>query len=292
MLGRQRTTSMQDAVRSMQKKAPSSEQLDRIGLIAGSGEFPLLVADSVKRRGLKVIAVAHRGETMHELASKVDEITWIGLGQFGHLLSAFKSRGVRHVLMAGAITKVNMFTNVRPDLRGLTVMEKLSVFHDDDILRAVTRELEKEGITVVDSTTYLPELLAPSGCLTKRSPSREEMEDIELGWMVAKELGHLDIGHCVVVRRKTVLAVEAIEGSDKTILRGGELAKGNAVVVKVSKPNQDLRFDLPAVGLNTVKVMSTVGASVLAIEAGKSLIFDKEEMIELANSSGIAIVSR
>jgi len=266
--------------------------MDKIGLIAGSGEFPLLVADAVKRRGLKVIAVAHRGETMRELASKVDEITWIGLGQFGHLLTAFKSRGVGHVLMAGAITKANMFTNVSPDPRGLTVMEELSVFHDDDILRAVARELEKEGITVVGSTKYLPELLAPSGCLTKRSPTREEMEDIELGWMVAKELGRLDIGHCVVVRKKAVLAVEAIEGTDKTILRGGELAKENAVVVKVSKPNQDLRFDLPAVGPNTIEVMATVRASVLAIESGKCLIFDKEEMIRLANSNGIAMVSR
>ena len=266
--------------------------MDKIGLIAGSGKFPLLVADSVKRRGLRVIAVAHRGETMQELASKVDEIIWIGLGQFGHLLSAFKSRGVSHVLMAGAITKANMFTNVRPDLAGLAVMEKLLVFHDDDILRAVARELEKEGITVVDSTAYLPELLAPCGCLTETRPSKVEMEDIEFGWMVAKELGHLDIGHCVVIRRKTVLAVEAIEGTDKTILRGGEVGKENAVVVKVSKPNQDLRFDLPAVGLNTIKVMSTVNASVLAIEAGKTLILDKEEMIRLANSNGIAIVSR
>ncbi len=266
--------------------------MDIIGLIAGSGKFPLLVADSVKRRGLKVIAVAHRGETLHELASKVNEITWIGLGQFGHLLSAFKSRGVRHVLMAGAITKAKMFGDVRPDPKGLTVMGKLSVLHDDDILRAVARELEKEGITVVGSATYLPELLAPSGCLSKRRPSREEMEDIEFGWMVAKELGSLDIGHCVVVRRKTVLAIEAIEGTDETILRGGELGRENAVVVKVSKPNQDLRFDLPAVGLNTIKAMSTVNASVLAIEAGKTLIFDKEDMIRMANSNGIAVLSR
>lgn len=266
--------------------------MDKIGIIAGGGKFPLLVAESVKRRGLKVIAVAHRGETMHELAGKVDEITWIGLGQFGHLLSAFKSRRVRYVLMAGAITKANMFTKARPDPRGLELMGKLSVFHDDDILRAVAMELEKEGITVVGSATYLPELLAPSGCLTKRSPSREEMEDIEFGWLAAKELGRLDIGHCVVVRRKTVLAVEAIEGTDQTILRGGELARENAVVVKVSKPNQDLRFDLPAVGLNTIEVMSRVKAAVLAIESGKTLMFDKEEMIGLANRNGIAVVSR
>jgi len=270
----------------------SQLKMDKIGLIAGSGTFPLLIADSAKRRGLEVIAVAHEGETMPELASKVDEITWIGLGQFGHLLSALKSRGISHVLMAGAITKAKIFANIRPDLKGLAVIGKLLIFHDDDILRAVARELEKEGITVVSSTAYLPELLAPSGCLTKRKPSKEEMEDIEFGWMIAKELGRLDIGHCVVVRRKTVLAVEAIEGTDKAILRGGQLAKEDAVIIKVSKPNQDLRFDLPAVGLDTVKVMSKVNASVLAIETGKTLIFDKEEMIRLANRNGIAIISR
>jgi len=266
--------------------------MDKIGLIAGSGKFPLLVADSARRKGLKVIAVAYKGETMPELASIVDEIAWIGLGQFGHLLSAFKSRGVNHVLMAGAITKANMFTSVMPDLKGLALIGKLLIFHDDDILRTVARELEKEGINVVSSTTYLPELLAPSGCLTKRKPSKEEMEDIEFGWIVAKELGRLDIGHCILVRRKVVLAVEATEGTDKAILRGGAIAKEKAVVVKVSKPNQDFRFDLPAVGLNTIKVMSTVNASVLAIEAGKTLIFDKEEMIRLADRNSIAIVSK
>lgn len=266
--------------------------MDSIGLIAGSGNFPLLVANSARRKGLKVIAVAHKGETMPELASIVDEITWIGLGQFGHLLSAFKSKGVDHVLMAGAITKANMFNNFRPDLKGLALIGKLLIFHDDDILRAVARELEKEGINVVSSTSYLPELLAPPGCLTKRKPNKEESEDVEFGWMVAKELGRLDIGHCVVVRRRTVLAVEAIEGTDKTILRGGAIAKEKAVIVKVSKPNQDFRFDLPAVGLKTIKVMSTVNASVLAIEEGKTLIFDKEDMIKMANINGIAIVSR
>jgi len=267
-------------------------EMEKIGLIAGSGKFPLMVADSVKQRGMPVIAVAHKGETEPELAEKVDEITWIGLGQFGHLVSAFKSKEVKHVLMAGAITKTSMFSDVRPDLKGLAVLAKLLILHDDDILRTVARELEKEGITVVSSTTYLPELLAPCGCLTRREPRKEELEDIEFGWMVAKELGRLDIGHCVVVRRKTILAVEAIEGTNKTILRGGELAKERAVVVKVCKPSQDLRFDLPAVGLDTVKVMKTVNATVLAIEGGKTLIFDREEMINLADAHGIAIVSR
>lgn len=268
------------------------QTIQRIGLVAGSGNFPLLIADSARKKGLSVVAVAHRGETVLELADRVDEIIWINLGQFGHLLNVFKSRRIAHVLMAGSITKAKMFADVRPDLKGLAVMGKLFLFHDDDILRAVAREFEKEGITVVSSTTYLPELLAPHGCLTKRRPSRDEIEDIECGWTVAKELGRLDIGHSVVVRRKTVLAVEAIEGTDMTIVRGGALAKEKAVIVKVSKPNQDLRFDLPAVGLETIKTMSEVKASVLAIEAGKTLIFDKEEMISLANNKGISIIAR
>jgi len=267
-------------------------KIEKIGLIAGGGTFPLLVADSAASRGIRVIAVAHKGETLAGLADKVDEITWIGLGQFGQLIKAFTSRGVERVLMAGTITKTKLFAKVRPDLKGLAVMGKLAIFHDDDILRTIAGELEREGITVVSSTTYLPELLAPSGCLTKRRPIKEERDDIEFGWSMAKELGRLDIGHCVVVRRRVVLAVEAIEGSDKTIQRGGELAKQRAVVVKVSKPHQDLRFDLPAVGVHTVEVMASVRAAALAIEAGKTVIFDKEKMIQLADSNNISIVSR
>jgi DUF1009 family protein len=265
---------------------------DSIGLIAGGGKFPLLIADSVRKKGLRVIAVAHKGETRPELANKVDEITWIGLGQFGRLLNALKSRGVSHVVMAGSITKANMFGKVRPDLKGMAIIGRLLILHDDDILRAVAKELERGGITVVSSTTYLPEVVAPPGCLTKRRPSKEEMQDVEFGWLIAKKLGSVDVGHCVVVRRRTVLAVEAIEGTDRTIARGGELAKEKAVVVKVSKPNQDLRFDLPAVGPHTIRVMSGVHASVLAIEAGKTIIFDKAEMVRLANKDGIAVVSR
>jgi DUF1009 family protein len=241
---------------------------------------------------MRVVAVAHKGETLAELDDKVDEITWIGLGQFGQLIKAFKSRGIARVLMAGTIAKPKMFAKLRPDLKGLAVMGKLAIFHDDQILRAVAGELEDEGITVVSSTAYLPELLAPSGCLTRRRATREEGEDIEFGLMVARELGRLDIGHCVVVRRKAVLAVEAVEGTDRTIQRGGELAKEGAVVVKVSKPNQDLRFDLPAVGVRTVEVMASVHAAALAIEVGKTIIFDKEEMIRLADRNHIAIVSR
>jgi len=267
-----------------------TEENEVIGIIAGGGQFPLMVADSIRKQGHRVVAVAHREETDPELAKKVDQIVWIRLGQLGQLIKALKKNGVQKALMAGTISKRLMF-KIKPDLKGLTLMSKLAIFHDDGILRSLAKELEKEDIYIVSATAYIPGLLAPPGCLTKRKPTKKEREDIEFGWRIAKELGKLDIGQCVVVRNGTVLALEAMEGTDETILRGGKLAREKAVVVKVSKPNQDLRFDIPSVGLNTVETMAKVKASVLALEAGKTLMFDKPEMIELANRSGIAILS-
>jgi DUF1009 family protein len=267
-----------------------SENSEIIGLIAGGGQFPLMVADAVKKKGLRMVAVAHHGETDPSLSEKADEIVWIKLGQLGHLIKALKKRGIHNAIMAGTITKKRMFENIRPDLKGLTIMSKLAVFHDDDILRAVAKELAREDIEIVSSTYYLPDLLAPIGCLTRKRPSKSEKEDIDFGWKVAKELGRLDIGQCVVVRKKTVLALEAIEGTDETILRGGRLGRESAVVIKVSKPNQDLRFDVPTVGIETLKAMSQVKASVLAVEAGKTLMFERLEMITYADKAGIAVV--
>ena len=269
-----------------------SEESESIGLIAGGGQFPLLVAEAAGKQDLRVVAVAHLGETDQSLSDLVDEITWIKLGQFGQLIKTFRKHGVKKALMAGSINKSQMFDNIRPDLKGLALMSKLAVFHDDDILGAFADELAKEGIEIVSSTTHVPELLSPSGCLTKRKPKKVEKEDVDFGWNVAKELGRLDIGQCVVVRKKTVLALEAIDGTNETILRGGRIAKEKAVVVKVSKPQQDLRFDVPSVGLETVKMMSEVKASVLAVEAGKTMIFDRQEMIAYADNHGISIVAR
>ncbi len=251
----------------------------------------MMVADAAKARGLRTVAVAHHGETEPVLSEKVNKIVWIKLGQLGHLIKAFRTEGVKNAIMAGSITKKRMFENLRPDLKGLAIMTKLAVFHDDDILRAVADELAGEGIEIVSSTAYLPELLAEEGCFTKRKPGREEMEDILFGWKVAKELGRMDIGQSVVVRQKTVLAVEAIDGTDATIRRGGKIAKEKAVVVKVSKPNQDLRFDVPSVGLETIEIMGEVKASVLALEAGRTLIFDREKMLEKANEKKIAVIA-
>lgn len=267
------------------------EEHEIIGIIAGGGQFPLMVADSVREQGHRVMAVAHHEETDPELTNRVDHIVWIRLGHLGQLIKALKKHGVKKALLAGSITKRRIFeTNF--DLKGLVLMSKIAIFHDDGILRSLARELEREGIHIVSATSFIPDLLSPPGCPTKRKPTKKEKEDIQFGWQVAKELGRLDIGQCVVVRRKTVLALEAIEGTDETILRGGRLAKEKAVVIKVSKPNQDLRFDIPTVGSKTVETMSKVKASVLALEAGKTLMFDKSEMIQLADSSGISIVSQ
>lgn len=266
------------------------EGIDNIGIIAGGGKFPIMAADAIKKQGLYVVAVAHEGETDPVLSEKVDKITWVKLGQFGRLISALKRYDVHKALMAGTITKQRMFGKIRPDLKGIAFISKMAVFHDDRILRAAADELAREGIEIVSSTLYLPKLLAPVGCLTRKKPGKAEMEDIRFGWQLAKDLGRLDVGQCVVVRRKTVLALEAIDGTNATILRGGAIAGEKAVVVKVSKPEQDLRFDVPSVGLETVKVMSDVNASVLAVEAGKTLLFERDKMIEYADKCRISIV--
>lgn len=262
-----------------------------LGVIAGGGQFPLMVARSAKRMGYRVVGVAHMNETLPEFENEVDEIGWVRLGQFGKVLRILKENKATKVIMAGSITKRRMFDDIRLDLKGLAIVTKLAIFHDDDILRTVAKELERQGIEVVSSTYCLPELLAPRGCLTQRKPSKEEMRDIKVGWRVAKAIGDLDLGQCVVVRRKTVVAVETIEGTDETILRGGRLAKEKAVVVKVSKPGQDLRFDVPTVGLETLRTMVKAKATALAVEAGKTLMFDREQMFEYADQKGLVIYS-
>ncbi len=267
------------------------EEQGYVGIIAGGGTFPMLAADAAKRRGCLTIAVAHEGETDPALEEHVDELVWIRLGQLGRMIRTFRKWGVTRVMMAGTIAKRRMFSRLRPDLKGLAVMSRMAVFHDDGILRNVSRELEKEGISVIPSTYFLPELVAPLGVLTRRKPTKAEASDIRFGWRMAKELGRLDIGQCVVVRSRTVLALEAMEGTDETIRRGGRIAREKAVVVKVSKPSQDLRFDVPSVGPVTIMIMKEVKASVLAVEAGKTLMFEMPEMIRDADEAGIAVVS-
>jgi len=265
--------------------------MDRIGLIAGNGTFPLAFARAAKEKGLQVIAVAHEGETLPELAQWVDGIFWIKVGQLGKLISIFKEQGVHDVLMAGGIKKTRLFRGGMPDMRGAALLAKMLYKKDDSILRAVAAELESEGISVRESTLYLDNLLISEGVLTKRKPSKDEYKDIEFGWHIAKEIGKLDIGQTVVVKDQAILAVEAIEGTDEAIRRGGRLCGQDAVVVKICKPQQDLRFDLPAVGMQTIRTMQEVKASCLAIEAEKTIIFDRENVASEADRHGIAIVA-
>jgi len=263
----------------------------RIGLIAGSGQFPIIFSKVAKAKGFCVYAIAHKNETDPGLKDHVDTLEWVHIGQIKRIIKFFKRYNVNQAALAGAITKTKMFSDVRPDTKAISLIAGMRHTHDDGILRGFVRILEREGIQIKPSTFLMPELLAEPGCWTKRKPSRSEIKDVELGWKLAKEIGRLDIGQCVVVGGGSVLAVEAIDGTDATIIRGGQLGKGTAVVVKVCKPNQDTRFDIPAVGAQTIKTMHEAGAVVLGIEAGKAVVFDKEKMIELADAFGIAIVA-
>ena len=236
--------------------------------------------------------MAYLNETDPQLADDVDAIEWIHLGQVKRLIKFFHKNNIKEAVMMGAITKTKMFSNVKPDTKAISLIAGLKHTHDDGLLRAFARLLEKEGIQIRPSTFLLPDLLAPKGCWTKRKPTRSEKTDIEIGWKVAKEIGRLDIGQCVVICGGSILAVEAIDGTDATIKRGGQLAQGEVVVVKVCKPNQDIRFDIPAVGIQTITVMQEAGARVLVIEAGKAVVFDKQEMIALADRFGISIVAQ
>jgi len=236
--------------------------------------------------------VAHEGETDPGLDELAEEVLWVKIGQFKRTVNFFRQNGIGDVVMAGGITKINIFKHFRPDLKTLSLMARVRDLNDDRVLRALAEEFAKEGIIIRPSTIYTPQLLAPEGIPTKRKPTKEESTDIEFGWPIAKSLGRLDAGQCVVVRNRIVLALEAVEGTDETIRRGGRLAREKAVVIKVSKPGQDMRFDVPTVGPETVRVMAEVRASVLAVEAGRTLIFDRKEMILAADRAGITIVAR
>jgi len=269
----------------------AAENLSKtIGIIAGGGQFPLLFARAVKEMGQQVVAIAHVGETLPELESIADSCHWVRLGQLGKIIKSLKNERVTETVLLGSITKTDVFKDVRPDLRGLTLWNKIDSRQDDAILRAVAGELERDGIRVVASTLYLEKLLFPKGILVGGRPRPEELEDVTFGWRIARAIGELDIGQCVVVRNRTVLAVEAIEGTDAAIRRGGTLAREKAVVVKVRKPGQDLRFDLPAIGAATIDSMAAVKARILAVETGQALLFDRDAVIAAAERAGIVIV--
>ncbi|MGA1875889.1 MAG: LpxI family protein [bacterium] len=262
-----------------------------LGLIAGGGQFPILVAEEAKKKGLRVVAVGIHGITSQDLKSHVDKLCWVSLASLSKLIHNLKSEGINRAIMAGQVRHVNIFKEIRFDLRALRILRKLSNKKADSILRAVAEELEKEGIHILDSTTYLSSLIPLPGVITKRKPTKKEMIDVEFGFQIAKEIAGLDIGQTVVVKDKAVIAIEAMEGTDEAIKRGGQIGGKGTVVVKVSKPNQDMRFDVPVIGLRTLQYLKEAGASVMAIEAGKTLFFDQSAFIGQANTEKIAIIS-
>jgi DUF1009 family protein len=266
------------------------KNINNIGIIAGGGQFPLLFIEAAHKAGRRVVVIAHKGETDEDVAQAADAVCWVKLGQLGKLISFFKKEKVGETVFLGTITKTKIFRDILPDLKGISLWNKIDRKQDDAILRAIAQTLEVEGIKVLESTLYLRHLLFPAGVLTKKKPNKKQRRDIEFGWQNARAIGKLDIGQCVVVRDCSVLAVEAIDGTDATILRGGALAKEKSVVVKVKKPGQDFRFDLPATGLTTIRSLQSVKGAVLAVEAGQSLLFDRELMIEEANKAGIVVV--
>jgi UDP-2,3-diacylglucosamine hydrolase len=268
-----------------------TEAAGPLGLIAGNGVFPLLVARGARDAGVSVVAVAHVGETEDALSGLVDACTWVRVGELGRIIKTLKQAGCTRAVLAGGIKKARLFQGFRPDLRGAAFLARVRSLHDDRLLRGIADELESEGISVIASTEYLPSLLSAAGPITRRSMKTRERSDVEFGLRVAKAVGGFEIGQTVVVKNGLVLAVEAVEGTDAAIRRGGQLSRGGAVVVKVSKPGQDLRFDVPAVGPETVRLMAEVGATVLALEAGRTILLEREELVAAAERAGIAVVA-
>ncbi len=262
-----------------------------IGLIAGGGRFPILFAESARRAGHRVVAVAHKAETDPALAEAVDAITWVKLGQIGHLLAALKAGGATQSVMLGAITKRRFFADAMPDAIGLRVLARVAIRSDDNLLRAMARFLEDEGVPITDPTPFLQDRLAAEGVLGGQRPTAEELEDARYGLELARGIGRLDLGQTVVVKDRVALAVEALEGTDACIRRGGELARsGGFVVAKAVKPGQDRRFDLPAVGPDTLDTLREARGRVLAVEAGLTLVMDLERMVEQADRARIVLL--
>ena len=262
-----------------------------LGVIAGNGRFPLILIEAAQAEGVEIVAVAHAGETLSEIASLVPSLTWVRVGELGKIIEVLKSAGITQAVMAGGIHKAGALTHFQPDERGLAFISRLPSLKDDVILRGVAQELESEGIAVIESTRFLSSLIPQEGVLTAHGPDVQQWADIRVGFAVAREIGRWDVGQSVVVKRGTVLAVEGVEGTNAAIHRGGELGGTGTVVVKVSKPQQDLRFDVPAVGPDTIAVMHEVGAVVLALEAGKTLMIEKPKLLQAAETCGISIVA-
>src|SRR5579871_1712554 len=279
--------------------------MERIGLIAGNGKFPFLVLDAARAAGHELVVIAIKEETFPEIESRgATAVHWISLGELSKLIDTFKQAGVETAIMAGQVKHKQIFSSIRPDWRLAKVLFSLTTRNTDSLIGAVAKVLGDEGINLISSTSFLEPLLAKPGVLTRRAPSETERRNIEYGRQVARHLAQYDIGQTVVIAEAACVAVEAMEGTDATILRAGEILRSAAqdndgdsvlsrklTVVKVAKPNQDMRFDVPVIGLKTIETMARAGATCLAIDAGKCLFLDGDKIISAADEAGIAIVA-
>jgi DUF1009 family protein len=262
-----------------------------IGLIAGNGEFPIEFARNARERGVEVIAVAHQGETNPELAKLVSSITWVKIGQLGKIIRTLKKSDVKSAVMLGGITKVKVFENVRLDLRAVKMLARIRSMKDDQLLRGIADVIEREGVEIISATDFLPECIARTGQITHRALTEQERSDAALGWQVAEASGRLDVGQSVVVHGGITLAVEAVEGTDEMIARAGILSrKQGGVLVKLAKPQQDLRLDLPAIGSKTIESMEQAGLTALVLQHERALILKPEEVRRAAEKAGIALM--
>jgi UDP-2,3-diacylglucosamine hydrolase len=266
--------------------------LHALGIIAGNGVYPRLLADGARRAGVeKIVAAAFTDETDPVLERHVNVLEWMRVGQLGRLLKFFRSQDIHHAIMAGQIAPKNLF-DLRPDLKALMLLGKLKERNAESIFAAIADELVKIDIDLLPATTFLEDSLAQPGVIAGPKLSPRQEHDVELGWNVAKEIARLDIGQTIVIKNGTIVAVEALEGTNEAIKRGGTLAREGAVMVKVSKPNQDMRFDVPVIGVETVRIAAESGVRVIAVEAGKTLLLERDAVIALANDSNMSVVAR
>ena len=268
----------------------------RLGLIAGNGRFPFLVLDAARGAGHEVTVIALKEETFPELAEAAARppaapLHWISINQLGACIAALKAARVERAVMAGQVRHVKLF-DLRPDWTLGRVLMRLAAKNTDSIIAGVADVLHDEGIELIDSTAFLGPLMAADGTLTRRAATEEERADLEFGYRIADAIAALDIGQTIVVKSSAVVAVEAMEGTDAVIARGGQLAGPGTRVVKVAKPNQDMRFDVPVVGVSTIDAMKAAGATALSVDAGRTLMIDGDAIVKAADEAGICIVGR
>jgi UDP-2,3-diacylglucosamine hydrolase len=275
---------------------------EKLGLIAGNGRFPFLVLDAARAQGYEVVVAAIKEEAFPEIeAHGAAAVHWLSLGELSKLIETFQRAGVRRAMMAGQVKHKQIFSSIRPDWRLAKLLLSLTTRNTDSLLGAVAKVLADEGITLEKSTWLLDPLLVKPGVLTRRAPSEQERKNIEYGRAVARQLAQHDIGQTVVIAESACVAVEAMEGTDATIERAGEIMRSldsnpstlsrGLTVVKIAKPNQDMRFDVPVIGLKTIEVMHAAGATCLAVDAGKCLLLDGEKIIDAANNNAVSIIS-